>query len=54
MRRKLLSTLKIWEFIIYVENLLHASANFCDNFQRAVLRRMYYKGLTNQCIVIKY
>ena len=54
MRRKPESAFKIWEFIIYFENLLYASTTCCCNLQGAVLRRTYYEGLTNQCVDIKY
>jgi hypothetical protein len=52
-RIQLRSASKIYEFIIYFENLLHVSATFRGHFQRCVLRRICYKELTT-CVNTKY
>jgi hypothetical protein len=47
-RIKLRSACKIYEFVIYIENLLHVSAAFRGHFQICVVRRICYKEHTTR------
>jgi hypothetical protein len=42
-RIKPTSVYKVCEFIMYVENLLHVSATFCDHLQGGVVGSVCYK-----------